>query len=242
LGQDKYGDHRVLVAGGGGFIGGWLVGRLLSEGSAARAVDIKPTTEWFQLHEGAENLSLDLRDLANCRLATAGIDWVFNLAAYMGGMGFIETHKCDCMLSVLINTHLLPRHEMPKSSAISTPRRLVCTTRTNKSTQTSLRFAKRTRIRPCRRMGTGGRSSSPSACAATSGRTTASKQGLLDFTTCTDRMARTRVDARRLRPPSAEKSSRRSCQATTRSKSGAMAHERVASSTSTIASTASLTS
>jgi nucleoside-diphosphate-sugar epimerase len=95
------------VAGGGGFIGGWLVGRLLAEGAQVRAVDIKPTSEWFQLHEGAENLSLDLRDLTNCQTAVAGMDWVFNLAADMGGMGFIETHKCDCMLSVLINTHLL---------------------------------------------------------------------------------------------------------------------------------------
>jgi GDP-D-mannose 3',5'-epimerase len=107
LGQARYPDRRVLVAGGGGFIGGWLVGRLLAEGASVRAVDIKPASEWFQLHEGAENLSLDLRDLASCRVATAGMDWVFNLAADMGGMGFIETHKADCMLSVLINTHLL---------------------------------------------------------------------------------------------------------------------------------------
>lgn len=107
MGQGRYSDRKVLVAGGGGFIGGWLVGRLLAEGARVRAVDIKPTSEWFQLHEGAENLSLDLRDLTNCQVAVAATDWVFNLAADMGGMGFIETHKCDCMLSVLINTHLL---------------------------------------------------------------------------------------------------------------------------------------
>jgi GDP-D-mannose 3',5'-epimerase len=107
LERGRYGNHRVLVAGGGGFIGGWLVGRLLAEGARVRAVDIKPIDEWFQRHDGAENLSLDLRGLANCRTAVAGVDWVFNLAADMGGMGFIETHKRDCMLSVLINTHLL---------------------------------------------------------------------------------------------------------------------------------------
>ena len=105
--QGRYSDRKVLVAGGGGFIGGWLVGRLLAEGAKVRAVDIKPFSEWFQLHEAAGNLNLDLRDLASCRVATAGMDQVFNLAADMGGMGFIETHKADCMLSVLINTHLL---------------------------------------------------------------------------------------------------------------------------------------
>jgi nucleoside-diphosphate-sugar epimerase len=107
LGESRYSGSHVLVAGGGGFIGGWLVGKLLAEGAKVRAVDIKPTDEWYQLHEGAESLSLDLRDLASCRAAVAGVDRVFNLAADMGGMGFIETHKCDCMLSVLINTHLL---------------------------------------------------------------------------------------------------------------------------------------
>ena len=70
-------------------------------------VDVKPVGEWHQVHEEADNLVLDLKDLANCRTATAGMDRVYNLAADMGGMGFIETHKADCMLSVLINTHLL---------------------------------------------------------------------------------------------------------------------------------------
>jgi len=99
--------RNVLVAGGGGFIGGWLVGRLLEEGAHVRSVDIKPFGEWLQLHVDAENLSLDLRDRDNCRTAVSGMDRVYNLAADMGGMGFIETHKADCMLSVLINTHLL---------------------------------------------------------------------------------------------------------------------------------------
>jgi GDP-D-mannose 3',5'-epimerase len=83
--QGTYSGRRVLVAGGGGFIGGWLVGRLLAEGAKVRVADIKPIAEWFQLHDGAENLILDLRDLANCRTAATAGDWVFNLAADMGG-------------------------------------------------------------------------------------------------------------------------------------------------------------
>lgn len=103
-------DHsqRVLVAGGGGFIGGWLVGDLLKRGfTDVRSVDIKPVDEWHQVHDAAENLVLDLRGIEACRRAVDGTGYVFNLAADMGGMGFIETHKADCMLSVLINTHLL---------------------------------------------------------------------------------------------------------------------------------------
>ena len=97
----------MLVAGGGGFIGGWLARDLLARGHRVRCADIKPLDEWYQVHEVAENLVLDLKDLANCRQAVAGMSRVYNLAADMGGMGFIESHKADCMLSVLINTHLL---------------------------------------------------------------------------------------------------------------------------------------
>lgn len=98
---------RVLVAGAGGFIGGWLTSRLLQEGHQVRAVDIKPLGEWHQVFDNAENNSLDLSLLANCMDVCIGIDEVYNLAADMGGMGFIENNKAACMLSVLINTHLL---------------------------------------------------------------------------------------------------------------------------------------
>jgi GDP-D-mannose 3',5'-epimerase len=98
----------VLVAGGGGFIGGWLVRDLLAKGfSDVRSVDVKPLDEWHQRHDDAENLAMDLTDSTACRAAVEGIGYVFNLAANTGGMGFIETHKADCMLSVLINTQLL---------------------------------------------------------------------------------------------------------------------------------------
>ncbi len=97
----------IVVAGGGGFIGGHLVGDLLSDGYAVRSVDVKPTSDWYQVHSGAENVTLDLNLLEPCREAVDGASQVYNLAANMGGMGFIEANKALCMLSVLINTHLL---------------------------------------------------------------------------------------------------------------------------------------
>lgn len=98
---------RVVVAGAGGFIGGHLVKALLAKGYIVRAVDKKPLNQWYQVSGDADNLILDLTFRENCYTAVNGFHEVFNLAADMGGMGFIETHKADCMLSVLINTHLL---------------------------------------------------------------------------------------------------------------------------------------
>jgi GDP-D-mannose 3',5'-epimerase len=100
--------NEVVVCGAGGFIGGHLVADLLGEGGTrVRAVDAKPTDEWFQASGEADNRVLDLSDLSTCREALEGARYVFNLAADMGGMGFIEANKARCMLSVLINTHLL---------------------------------------------------------------------------------------------------------------------------------------
>lgn len=101
-------NKKVLVAGAGGFIGGHLVRELREDGvDAIRAVDIKPLSEWYQEFDDVENVVADLKDLSNCTAAVAGVDDVYNLAADMGGMGFIENNKALCMLSVLINTHLL---------------------------------------------------------------------------------------------------------------------------------------
>jgi nucleoside-diphosphate-sugar epimerase len=99
---------KVVVCGAGGFIGGHLVRHLLEQGiSVLRAIDLKPAHEWYQHSPGVENISLDLKDRNACLAAVRGADVVFNLAADMGGMGFIENNKALCMLSVLINTHLL---------------------------------------------------------------------------------------------------------------------------------------
>jgi GDP-D-mannose 3', 5'-epimerase len=98
---------KIIVAGAGGFIGGHLTKVLQEQGHQVRAVDIKPLNQWYQVTEGVDNLVLDLRVKENCYQAVNGYNEVFNLAADMGGMGFIETHKADCMLSVLINTHML---------------------------------------------------------------------------------------------------------------------------------------
>jgi len=100
--------NKVIVAGAGGFIGGHLVSALrTTKNCFVRAVDIKPLNEWYQVFPDTENLVLDLRVKDNCDQAVDGFDEVYNLAADMGGMGFIETHKAACMISVLINTHLL---------------------------------------------------------------------------------------------------------------------------------------
>ncbi|MGV0795079.1 NAD-dependent epimerase/dehydratase family protein [Mycolicibacterium sp. XJ1819] len=97
----------VLVAGAGGFIGGHLAKTLSEQGHQVRGADVKPLEEWYQVPEGVEARQLDLSLLADAQEAAKGIDTVYMLAADMGGMGFIETHKADCMLSVLISTHML---------------------------------------------------------------------------------------------------------------------------------------
>ena len=97
----------ALVAGAGGFIGGHLVAELHRQNHAVRAVDVKPIAEWYQVHAGAENVTADLKRIEECRRACRGVSEVYQLAADMGGMGFIELNKGLCMLSVLTSTHML---------------------------------------------------------------------------------------------------------------------------------------
>jgi GDP-D-mannose 3',5'-epimerase len=101
-------SEKIVVCGGGGFIGGHLVADLLREGHTnIRSVDIKPFDEWYQLFPNVENLQLNLQEKDASYRALKDATLVYNLAADMGGMGFIENNRALCMLSVLINTHLL---------------------------------------------------------------------------------------------------------------------------------------
>ena len=111
--------EKVVVCGAGGFIGGHLVKHLLGQGiDVVRAVDVKPLSEWFQKIEGIQNLSLDLKDKEHCVTTADGATVVFQLAADMGGMGFIENNKALCMLSVLTNTHMLMAARGQRSEAV----------------------------------------------------------------------------------------------------------------------------
>ena len=99
---------KILVCGAGGFIGGHLVSKFIKENEFdIICADIKPKEYWFQIFDEAQNYSLDLKEYENTSKVTKGVDYIFNFACNMGGMGFIENNKAECMLSVLVNTNLL---------------------------------------------------------------------------------------------------------------------------------------
>tara|TARA_S200000501_G_scaffold75585_1_gene67359 strand:- start:412 stop:1422 length:1011 start_codon:yes stop_codon:yes gene_type:complete len=101
-------NKTILVVGAGGFIGGHLVKKFIDNGNKVIASDIKPKEYWFQDFEKAENYyATDMKDMNNCTKVTKDVDYVFNMACNMGGMGFIENNRAECMQSVLINTNLL---------------------------------------------------------------------------------------------------------------------------------------
>ena len=99
--------NKYLVCGAGGFIGGHLVKNLMEEGHEVVCADIKPKHLWFQFYEENENYDFDLKEYENCLKVSENVDYIYNMACNMGGMGFIENNKAECMLSVLINTNLL---------------------------------------------------------------------------------------------------------------------------------------
>ncbi len=156
----------ALVGGGGGFIGGHLIAKLRDLGyDQIRSVDIKPLDEWYQVHDDVENIQADLKLKEACMDAVSGVTEVYNLAADMGGMGFIENNRALCMLSVLINTHLL--------EAAKELRALACTTPISRSAKTWSPSKKKTPTPRCRKMATVGKSSLANGCAATSAKTLA---------------------------------------------------------------------
>ena len=169
---------KILVCGAGGFIGGHLVAELRRQGGsdAPRAVDRKPLDEWYQRFDDVENLQLNLERLEDCRIAVQGCDVVYNLAADMGGMGFIELNKALCMLSVLINTHLLmAAREVRRAALLLLVERLRLQRRQAARPERHRAEGRGRLSRACRRTATAGRSFSASACAGISARTSASQ-------------------------------------------------------------------
>ena len=99
---------KILICGAGGFIGGHLASKLIKENEFdIICADIKPKEYWFQIFDEAQNYSLDLKEYENTFKVSKDVDYIFNFACNMGGMGFIENNKAECMLSVLVNTNLL---------------------------------------------------------------------------------------------------------------------------------------
>ena len=99
---------KILICGAGGFIGGHLASMFEKDKDIQlTCVDIKPKEFWFQIFDKNINHSLDLKDYNNALKVTKNIDYIYNFACNMGGMGFIENNKAECMLSVLVNTNLL---------------------------------------------------------------------------------------------------------------------------------------
>ena len=99
---------KILICGAGGFIGSHFTSRMLNKREFdIVCVDIKPIGDWFQIFDECQNYSLDLKSFENCKKVTKNVEYIYNFACNMGGMGFIENNKAECMLSVLINTNLL---------------------------------------------------------------------------------------------------------------------------------------
>ena len=181
--------HSVLVSGGGGFIGGYLVSALLADGAEVRAVDVKPVEEWHQHFDGVENLQLDLRLLEDCRRRGRGNGRTSTTSRpTWGAWGSSRPTRRCCMLSVLINTHLLQAAREQGADRYFFASSACVYAATSRPRRRCHPCAKPTPIRPCQRTATGGRSSSASGCAATSRRTSASRPGSPGTTTS---MART---------------------------------------------------
>ena len=101
-------NDLIVITGAGGFIGGALARYFHQQGfTRIRAVDKKPLYQWYQRVPDVESLCLDVSYRDNCVRAVEGAKEVYNLAADMGGMGFIENFRIECLRSILINTHMI---------------------------------------------------------------------------------------------------------------------------------------
>jgi GDP-D-mannose 3',5'-epimerase len=106
--RDVNKDDLIVIAGAGGFIAGALTRYFYALGyTNIRAIDKKPLPEWYQRVPGVESLCMDLSEKENAIRAVEGAVEVYNLAADMGGMGFIERFRVECLRSILINTHMI---------------------------------------------------------------------------------------------------------------------------------------
>ena len=156
---------KVLVTGAGGFIGGHLVKRLLAKKYKVFCCDLKPLKYWYQIFDKTVKFhSTDLNKFINCLKVTKDIDYVFNLACNMGGMGFIENNKAACMTSVLINTNLLNASKENKVKNIYFHQVHVYTIHKNKRALIIRVCVRKMHIQPIPKMGMDGKSYSVKEC------------------------------------------------------------------------------
>ena len=156
--------NKYLIVGAGGFIGGHLSKRLLDENNIVIGADIKPLDLWFQKHEKSKNFSLNMQEYDNCLKMTKDVKYVINLACNMGGIGFIENNKADCMLSVLINTNLLRACKENKVEKYFFLLVHVHIIKIFNKTQTLMDLEKKTLIQQCQKMDMDGKNYLANEC------------------------------------------------------------------------------
>jgi GDP-D-mannose 3',5'-epimerase len=202
-------SESILVTGAGGFIGRYLVARFLKEGHRVRAVDKKPQGQSYQRFATAENLTMNLQEKGACFRAVDGCDWIFNMAANMGGMGFIELNKGLCMLTVLINTHMLMAARQRGASRFFFPSSACVYAGCEQQQTASPALKEEDATRPTQRTAMDGKNSSVRECVGISGKTLVSKPASHGITMSMVHTALLLAGARKRQQRSAAKSSPR---------------------------------